>query len=212
MKRFFCIESVGFRPKAQGWRHELPWVTVNPISTLNGLRHLPRIPTRVLGQIHRLNTTLSGLVFDFFQLPRVARASQPWALLQNPVGIPKAAAEIFIASGLCYRIPLDSLVRRLQSNPGKRSTDYQPNGGSVRGSMRLCSTNLVTIPRRCDLPISCDNTAVCHSLFRRLQFTSFLHQRPPAVFPGPRDANRITRLPWRYFETARLSLDYCRWC
>src|SRR5436190_23697184 len=63
-------------------RNELPWVWPGDgDSTLKGLW------PQLAGCENRRATTLSGLVGSSESVPRVARSSQLWALLRNPVGI-----------------------------------------------------------------------------------------------------------------------------
>jgi len=60
-------------------RNELPWV--------NGLEEFGST-LKGLNQSHQwsIDSTLSGLRKNPVRLPRVARSSQPWAELWNPVG------------------------------------------------------------------------------------------------------------------------------
>src|SRR5437867_2392648 len=63
-------------------RDELPWVTVPSIANPERFAALSRCLLR-----RKAGTTLSGLESPRHRRPRVARPSQPWALLRNPFGI-----------------------------------------------------------------------------------------------------------------------------
>ena len=72
-------------------RNELPWVKVTDNSQ----------PQRGCGMVispWSSATTLSGLLQCRVRFPRVARSSQPWALLRNPFGIQRSALSSIRAS------------------------------------------------------------------------------------------------------------------
>src|SRR6187401_3551507 len=58
-------------------RHELPWV-----SPVKGSQ-----PQRGCGNLRPTRHNPFGVVLNSPRIPRVARFSQPWALLRNPFGI-----------------------------------------------------------------------------------------------------------------------------
>ncbi len=47
-------------------------------------------------------TTLSGLFIEQARVPRVARSSQPWALLRNPFGILRSVLKFILAREFNY--------------------------------------------------------------------------------------------------------------
>ena len=82
-------------------RHELPWVNVHQTrQPQRGCARPEELAVRV-----KTGDVATPLGLDFFSriLPRVARASQPWALRRNPDGIlitvTSAAVDGFAGSG-----------------------------------------------------------------------------------------------------------------
>src|SRR6266436_3951048 len=80
-RRYFWKESQrDFATKPRVARDELPWVKVAGVSQpQRGLR--PRCAAADVGR------NPFRVVIDWACDPRVARCSQPWALLRNPFGI-----------------------------------------------------------------------------------------------------------------------------
>src|SRR5689334_349152 len=72
------VHSPGLRGRSYPGR-----TCVETHSTLKGLWHASAIISRHKNEA----TTLSGLGSAVKRLPRVARSSQPWALVRNPFGI-----------------------------------------------------------------------------------------------------------------------------
>src|SRR5947199_4527872 len=71
--------------------NELPWVTARVHSNPERVVELSRCPLS-----RRAGGTLSGLDPPPHRRPRVARPSQPWALMRNPFGILPPIAVLMI--------------------------------------------------------------------------------------------------------------------
>jgi len=75
-------------------RHELPWVTAGMAPNPNG----------VVSRVRQMPQPRWGCCVAT-PVPRVARASQPWALIWNPVGIQIRRSEGIATSPLCRTMP-----------------------------------------------------------------------------------------------------------